>query len=341
LKKDDISELQKAAEWLIHAERHTRPEQLGDAPPLTSNKTNNQKAVHEINKTSAKINALSSLFRDHPEEIPSDLLLEIESHKPTYKPTKETRLSQTFAACFLLFLATCLVVFNQPAPTQYYSTSSVEQRVLKLEDGSKITLNANTSLKVLLNSSDRRIELIFGEAYFEVAEHKDWPFVVSTASTRFEALGTEFNIKYRSERVKLTVTEGVVQLHNRPATQTPPESKDRQRQKPELVKARQSAVISDNRVLIHTLEDSKLAQSVSWKDGIVVFDNAPLEEIISEMNNYIAGKVVLMDEDVGKVRSGGVYKIGDENTFILAMEQTLPIKVVRATPYLTLLYHRP
>src|SRR6516164_4702497 len=76
-----------------------------------------------------------------------------------------------------------------------YATAVGGLQVVRLGDGTEVTLNTNTHLRVALGSRARRIELDSGEAYFVVAEDPSRPFVVRVADHMVTAVGTQFAIK--------------------------------------------------------------------------------------------------------------------------------------------------
>ena len=86
---------------------------------------------------------------------------------------------------------------------------------LVMEDGTKVWINADSKLTYpsKFNKKERIVQLE-GEAYFEVAHDKEWPFMVKTIITDTKVLGTSFNIKaYKNEdKVETTLIEGKVAL---------------------------------------------------------------------------------------------------------------------------------
>jgi transmembrane sensor len=84
----------------------------------------------------------------------------------------------------------------------YYSrvdavvTEVGQQRVRLLPDGTRVTLNTNTRIEVNYDEHARRVRLIRGEAWFEVAKRATWPFLVSVDGEVIRALGTSFIVRH-------------------------------------------------------------------------------------------------------------------------------------------------
>ncbi len=98
---------------------------------------------------------------------------------------------------------------------QLYASNLGEQKQVNLSDGSKVSLNGSSKIETSADYgvSSRHLSLV-GEAYFEVAEDKEKPFVVTAGKTTAEALGTKFNVRKanKSEEVQLSVVEGKVRF---------------------------------------------------------------------------------------------------------------------------------
>ncbi len=89
-------------------------------------------------------------------------------------------------------------------------TSVGEQRVMTLEDGTRVVLNTATRISVQYDRSARRVRLESGEALFEVAKRPEWPFVVTVGERQVTALGTSFVVRRDAELAAVTLVEGKV-----------------------------------------------------------------------------------------------------------------------------------
>ena len=152
------------------------------------------------------------------------------------------------------------------------------QYKMQLPDGSKVHLNASSSVHYLEDDTSRTVELV-GEAYFEVSSlevrgsqkdkvHK--PFIVHSGSQQVKVLGTDFNIKaYSGEKTYTTLIEGQVELQAGSAKLT-------------LLPGEQAAL--ENNQLSKYKAD--LSSALGWTTGTFVFNDEPLEEILPQVGRW-------------------------------------------------------
>lgn len=111
-------------------------------------------------------------------------------------------------------IITTVVLFNQPAKTDKpafteISTKNGEKRTIAISDGSKLTLNAGTTIHVYNDfSEERRVDLVDGEVFFDVARDINKPFRIGSNGLTISVLGTSFNVSNYSGLRKMSV--GVV-----------------------------------------------------------------------------------------------------------------------------------
>lgn len=111
-------------------------------------------------------------------------------------------------------------LFLQPTKpivsTQKIQTFQNDQRLVNLEDGSKVWLNKNSILTIPQNFEDKERQVrLFGEAFFEVVHDEKRPFTVLNKSTKIQVLGTSFNVRANEERVRVGVKNGKVDFRLR------------------------------------------------------------------------------------------------------------------------------
>jgi len=148
-----------------------------------------------------------------------------------------------------------------------------------LSDGTEVWLNSETQLKypvAFIDGEPRQVELIYGEAYFDVSpsiKHEGSVFKVLNASQEIEVLGTEFNIKaYNDEsNIYTTLVEGKVTIVT-----------------PTTKQILQPSEQSKLNLATQSVEVSKVDvyNEISWKDGIFSFMNMPLGEIMRVLSRW-------------------------------------------------------
>lgn len=149
------------------------------------------------------------------------------------------------------------------------------QYQLQLPDGTKVWLNASTSLKYPLSFSglkERRVELE-GEAYFEVAHNKNVPFRVVSGKQLVEVLGTRFNINsYANEMsTKTSLLEGAVKVLTRNNTQA------------SVLQPGQQALLKGDEVEVSVAD---VEQAIAWKNGDFVFNGEDLQTVMRQIARW-------------------------------------------------------
>jgi transmembrane sensor len=210
-----------------------------------------------------------------------------------------------YAAIFILGIAIgCGVLYfglirpsiNNSYSYLEFSNSHHEKVELILHDGSKVVLNAKSTIKYPkeFSKKHRTIELS-GEAYFEVVRDTNKPFIVNTSNVTIEVLGTSFNVMaYTDDKViETTLVTGKVKIS---------------RLNPITNKV-QSVILTPNHKAIFykaderfVLDKANVTAATSWKQGKLEFDNEPLESLVKKLERWYNVKIVLSDDITNKYR---------------------------------------
>src|SRR5262249_33751548 len=127
---------------------------------------------------------------------------------PTQSPR---RLRRTLAASILLTALGVLAWYGYDTHIRnVYTTGIGEQHRITLADGSIVELNAQSKIRVRYKDRRRDVELLDGQALFQVAHDTTRPFIVHTDSTNIRAVGTQFDVYRKSTGTVVTVLEGTV-----------------------------------------------------------------------------------------------------------------------------------
>jgi transmembrane sensor len=95
-----------------------------------------------------------------------------------------------------------------------YTTDIGERRSITLTDGSTVDLNARSKLRVEFSNNERRVELLDGQALFQVAKDKNRPFIVASGEATVRAVGTQFDVYRKPNGTTVTVLEGRVAVYS-------------------------------------------------------------------------------------------------------------------------------
>jgi transmembrane sensor len=185
-----------------------------------------------------------------------------------------------------------------------YQTGVGEQRVVRLEDGSRLRLDTDSKLRVRLSDTERLIELEGGQAFFEVARDPRRPFVVRADKTEVRALGTKFDVRRRGEAVRVVLVEGKVEVHAR----------SDEALASWVLAPGQQLQLSEGKGAAPANVDASAA--TSWTSGRLVFQNQTLQTAIDEVNRYSPTKIILLDASAGATKVSGSFETGDTEAFI-------------------------
>ncbi|MDE5423902.1 FecR domain-containing protein [Ancylomarina sp. DW003] len=159
---------------------------------------------------------------------------------------------------------------------------------LVLADGTKVRLNSETELKYPLKfaGKQREVELIAGEAYFDVVSNPEKPFVVRSKNVDTRVLGTQFNVSaYPEEDLNITLVEGKVSLNNNLSKQE------------HVLVPGENAKLKDNDTQISIVKVD-VKKYVSWIDGYFYFEKERLEDILVKLERWYDFKVFYQNPKV-------------------------------------------
>jgi transmembrane sensor len=211
----------------------------------------------------------------------------------------------------------------RPPAEQILKTAHGEQRVIVLSDGSRLSLDALSEVRVRYTPDVRNLELIAGRANFEVAKDITRPLKVRVGPRIVTALGTVFSVERESADVVVTLMEGSVAV----TTRDVPNSHIQMHPRQEL------RIADSGQVSLRDGIDP--VQALAWREGKLIFDDAPLRDVASRMNKYGAMRIEIVGE-ANDLRVGGVFKAGDTMAFVDAMETYFPLAVGHGSNTVTL-----
>ncbi|MGV3508539.1 MAG: FecR family protein [Sphingobacteriaceae bacterium] len=185
------------------------------------------------------------------------------------------------------------------------------QYQIQLPDGTKIWLNASSSLKFpasFTSITERKVELR-GEAYFEVAHNKSSPFKVTTSNQVVEVLGTHFNVNaYTNEgAVKTTLLEGSVKVVG---TSSP---------NSQMLKPGQQASLKTGKITVNQI-DTELA--VAWKNDLFMFEHDNIQYIMRMIERWYNVDVQYVGSIPDDKFGGAVSKFQNVSEVLKTLELT-------------------
>jgi transmembrane sensor len=241
-------------------------------------------------------------------------------------PRNRRRLRSWFAvaAAAAACLALVPVLHRQFFATSPHATTVGEQRSIQLADSSIVTLNADSRIEVRMNGAGRDITLVRGEALFKVAPDPRRPFRVFTDTAVVQALGTQFNVYERPHGTRVSVLEGLVRV----TPQVEGGSGAGASTRAESLGAGQEAQVRRDGTIERNVR-ADVMKTVAWRERRLIFEEAPLEEMVYEFNRYSrAVRLRLEGVPPGSHHYNGIFDAADPDSLaqLLAREPDLEIE---------------
>ena len=220
------------------------------------------------------------------------------NNKPLVKPLAinwQPKFTYAFLLAFLLLMPTTIRYLNTK---KIVSEFGITDKNIILSDGTNIQLNAGSILSYSkdYNIKNRKV-FLDGEAYFDVTKSQ-FPFIVSTDYAQVTVLGTQFNVRSRSDGFETGVNEGSVEVKN------DNESK---------------VLVKGQRALIHPKTHSTIESSPTndfypgWLNNKIVCDNTSLETICKEIERTYNIKILFKDNSQKKISISGIINLYPNN----------------------------
>jgi len=241
------------------------------------------------------------------------------------------------AAMVLVVLGAGIVAWYEANLATTYVTGIGERRSIALEDGSMVELNARSRLRVHFTRKQRSIDLLEGQALFDVAKNPDWPFVVTTSDTRVRAVGTQFDVYRKRSGTVVTVVEGRVavdpnQKGTRDGASSPPLGNSQRaagaalRLAPRevLLAAGEQMTVTPVNVVPPELVNTEVA--IAWTQKKLIFESTPLREVVEEFNRYNRQQLVIRDPELFDFHVSGVFPSTDSTRMVEFLRQRFGVE---------------
>lgn len=231
-------------------------------------------------------------------------------------------------------------------PAHRYDTGTGELRSIPLEDGSIVTLNTASRIEVKFDKHRRSIQLLAGEALFQVARDSTRPFDVIAGNATVRAVGTQFNVYLRPRGTVVTVVEGRVAVLSDEALRAPqPSSHDGAGSDPKATRPRQAPrdsapmYLSEGEQLTVERREGRparlerpadVAVVTAWTQRQLVFDHRPIGEVAEEFNRYNELQIRIEGHSLRNEQMTGVFKANDPESFLAFVGRMPGVKIERS-----------
>lgn len=307
----------EAARWALALQNpDSDPQEIGQAIEWLNKSPQNQLAFERVQR-----------FLDACDNIAGDPALQPSEQR--LKPLGRVfgRQPLALAASLGMLLAVIGVVgaivgWQQREPnvsqSQQFASRAGELKSVVLADNSTILLSGASAVWVTFRDKERRIDLVRGEALFEVASDRHRPFVVQSGRGTATALGTQFNVHREGDGATVTVVHGRVAVNSTgsegnlnavlgPATQ----------------------VKYDGGGAMSPVRRVDLDTVLAWRTGTLIFTDRPLFRVIAEVNRYSSEPIQIRDPAIGFVQVTGSVKVDRIPEWLQGLEKVMGLSVER------------
>ncbi|MBL4765453.1 MAG: FecR domain-containing protein [Colwellia sp.] len=273
---------------------------------------------------------------------------------------KNQLLRPVFSVPILVCLFTWLATIPTNTEDFVFKTEMGKTLNHVMPDGSTLWLNSSTTITVDYSKDYRRINLIKGEAHFEVAKDATRPFEVYAGDRLVRAIGTAFTVHKLNGTIEVLVSEGTVELaivdntlvvipddyqaiqvesnfEDKITNKTLPSTTNGKLHYAVKVKKNLGTLTAGQRISIpihndnisdiDELDTSEVTRFLSWKEGKLIFAGESLEEVIKEITRHTQVQIDVLDPKLKSMRIGGQFQIGETDTLFYVLESGFGISV--------------
>jgi len=241
-------------------------------------------------------------------------------HFRRFSPSANIRYASLAASITVLI---CLAFYFSQDYFFYdtYSTAYGMTKNILLEDGSEVTLNANSTLKVPKDLADIDVREVWltGEAFFSIAKRPGHvKFSVHTDNLDVEVLGTKFNVSNRHGKTEVVLNEGSVKLtsdvHNTNAVLY---------MKPgDFVSLSQNDTTFKRKIV-------KPEKYNAWQSNKLMFEDTPLWEVAKKIEDYYGVRIEIQNEEIGDRQLTGTLPNNDLGIVLRSLSASHNLKIQR------------
>lgn len=194
--------------------------------------------------------------------------------------------------------------------------TSLAVESVRLPDGSRAVLDAGSAVSIAFSDGERRVELLRGDAWFEVEHGDRRPFRVAALGGITEDVGTAFEVRRAADAVSVAVSQGAVAVHA-------PEVGEGV-----LLRASQRAHYGRNGPVTR-LDAIDPVNIAAWRQGEILIDKANVADAVSQIKRYRSAPVFVLGTPDASVRISGVFRVDRPDEAIEAVARMARLTVYR------------
>ena len=175
-----------------------------------------------------------------------------------------------------------------------------------------------------MTEHSRNLELVQGEAMFEVAKDPSRPFRVRSGEITVEAIGTQFNVYRREDGVHVTVVEGTVKVETAPVAKPQPATAA-------VTLTAGEEARSDRSGDVARIDTPDLEKHTAWREQRLVFRGDSLAAVAAEFNRYNQLQIVVVAPPSATRPITATFDAHDPESFVAFLERDPTLRVVRTS----------
>lgn len=191
-----------------------------------------------------------------------------------------------------------------------YATAVGEQKTIQLPDGSMATLDGGTTLTVEFSDATRKVGLATGAAVFNIVEQRR-PFIVMAKAGKSTAQRASVSVKHGVEDVSVDCLEGEIDVECLGTA---------------ALRAKEGITYSATG--LGEKIDTDTEDAAAWRNGLLIFRDRPLADVISDVNRHRRGKVVIARSSLRSRRVSGVFHLDRPEEILAHLESTLHVRPI-------------
>lgn len=194
-----------------------------------------------------------------------------------------------------------------------FSTAVGEQKNVNLPDGSSAFLDGGSALSRHRDGGDRQFDLTAGAAVFAVGGASDRPLIINAGNGYVRASGGSFSVTHNASAVTVECLSGPLSVHCRDEVQ----------------------LVAGEAIRYSSLGFSEkstidLETASAWREGVLVFNNRPLEDIVASLNRHRRGKIIITRESLRSMHVSGVFQLNQPDDILAHLQETLHLRAIGA-----------
>ncbi|MBA17327.1 MAG: iron dicitrate transport regulator FecR [Sphingomonas sp.] len=208
------------------------------------------------------------------------------------------------------------------------ATAVGARKQVDLTDGSQITLNTDSLMRAAVATGERRVWLDRGEAFFDVAHDASRPFTVFAGDSKVTVLGTKFSIRRDGDTTIVTVAQGRVRVEDLSANDD---------QRATVITAGDMIATRGTSMLVAKQSRQWVEDSLSWRQGVLTFDQVTLEDAAREFNRYNRRQIRIRDPKAAAIRIGGSFDAHDIDAFARLLRTAFGLRITSDEDTITII----